>query len=126
MHWTGWLVVVLGLQLGGWLTFDGARAFVVGDYVTPSSGDYAGQLGPWSKLVAAVGMAPRSSLMKGAHIVLGLAWLGVVTCFALRFPWAWRGALVCALASLWYLPFGTLIGLIQIALLLTTLRPSAA
>jgi hypothetical protein len=43
--------------------YDGSRALIVGDYVTPKSGAYAGQLGPWAKLVAAVGIEPRSTVM---------------------------------------------------------------
>jgi hypothetical protein len=52
MHWTGWIVAALAALNGGWMTFDGARAFFVGDYVTPSSGEYAGQLGPWADVVS--------------------------------------------------------------------------
>jgi hypothetical protein len=118
MHWFGWAVLLLAFIEGGWLAFDGGRALVVGDYVTPSSGKYAGQLGPWSKLVSAVGIDPRSTLMKSIHLVLGLAWLSVMVCFTLRVPWAWWGMLVCAVGGLWYLPFGTLLSVIQIVLLL--------
>lgn len=117
MHWLGWIVLLLAFVEGGWLAFDGARALVVGDYVTPRSGPYAGQLGPWSKLVSAVGIAPRSTLMKSIHVALGSAWLAVMICFALRLPWAWTGMLVCAIAGLWYLPFGTLLSVVQIVLL---------
>ena len=118
MHWLGWLAVLLAIQEAGWLAFDGTRALVVGDYVTPRSGPYAGQLGAWSKLVARVGLEPRSTLVKSAHVLLGTAWLAMVICFALRLPWAWWGMLGCAIASLWYLPFGTLLSLIQIVVLL--------
>jgi hypothetical protein len=118
MHWAGWALVSLALFEGGWLTFDGARALVVGDYVTPKSGEYAGQLGPWAKLVSAAGIDPRSTLMKSIHLGLGLVWLAVGTCFALGLPWARMAMLVCAVLSLWYLPFGTLIGIVQIVLLL--------
>jgi hypothetical protein len=118
MHWLGWVVLLLAFIEGGWLAFDGGRALVVGDYVTPSSGKFAGQLGPWSKLVSAVGVDPRSPLMKAVHLVLGLVWLAVMACFALRLPWAWWGMVACAVAGLWYLPFGTLLSVIQIVLLL--------
>lgn len=118
MHWLGWIVLVLAFVEGGWLAFDGGRALIVGDYVTPSSGPYAGQLGPWSKLASAVGIDPRSTLMKAIHIGLGLAWLVVLIGFVLRLPWAWTGMLVCAVAGLWYLPFGTLLSVIQIVILL--------
>lgn len=118
MHWLGWIVLVLAFIEGGWLAFDGGWALIVGDYVTPRSGPYAGQLGPWARLVSAVGIEPRSTLMMSVHLVLGLAWLVVMVCFALRLSRAWWGMLLCAMAALWYLPFGTLLSLIQIVLLL--------
>ena len=117
----GWLrrtILLLAFIEGGWLAFDGGRALVVGDYVTPSSGRFAGQLGPWSKIVSAIGIEPRSTLMKSIHFVLGVTWLAIMVFFARRFPWAWWGMLLCAIAALWYLPFGTLLSVIQIALLL--------
>ncbi len=114
----GWILVVLGLLEGGWLLFDGSRALSVGDYVTPGSGQYAGQLGPWSKLVSAIGVEPRSTFMKCVHVGLGAAWLVTTFAFMLRMPWAWSGMLTCAVLSLWYLPFGTLFSVIQIILLL--------
>ena len=113
-----WVIAVLGLLQGAWLTFDGSRAFIVGDYVTPSSGEYAGQLGPWSKVVAAIGIPPRSSLMKAIHVGLGIAWLVSAVAFIVRASWAWSAMLACSVLSLWYLPFGTLFGIIQITLLL--------
>ena len=84
MHWLGWVVLALALIEGGWLAFDGGHALITGDYVTPKSGQYAGQLGPWSKLVTAIGIEPRSTLMKCIHLTLGSVWLVVMVCFALR------------------------------------------
>jgi hypothetical protein len=117
MPWSGWIVLLLALLEGGWLAFDGGHALITGDYVTPSSGDHAGQLGPWSKLVSAIGIEPRSTTMKLVHLVLGAVWLAIMVCFACRFSWAWWGMLVCACAGLWYLPFGTLLSILQIILL---------
>lgn len=113
-----WLVLALALLEGGWLAFDGAHALLLGDYVTPAGGAHAGQTGPWSVLVASVGIEPRSTLMKSIHLGLGLVWLGVMLGFALGLPRARWGMLACAVAALWYLPFGTLLSLIQIVLLL--------
>ena len=118
MHWLARIVVVLALIEGGWLAFDGARAFVVGDYLTPSSGPYAGQLGPWSKLVEAVGIEPRSALMKSIHLGLGVAWLGAVAGYLRGARWGRRSLLTCAALGLWYLPFGTILSIAQIILLL--------
>jgi lysylphosphatidylglycerol synthetase-like protein (DUF2156 family) len=103
--------------LGGWLAFDGVRALTVGDYITPASGAHAGQLGPWSRLVAAIGIEPRSPLMKAVHVALGLLWLVAVAGFAARVSWAWWAVLACAMASFWYLPIGTGIGIIELILL---------
>lgn len=127
MHWLAWVVVALALIEGGWLAFDGGRALVVGDFVTPKSGQYAGQLGPWAEVVSAVGIEPRSTLMKSIHLVLGLTWLGVIIRFVQRSSWGWSGMVLCAVLGLWYLPFGTLMSFIQIVLLfLPTVRGAAS
>ena len=118
MSWTARVVLVLGLIEGGWLALDGGRALIVGDNVTPRSGPYARQLGPWSRVVSAAGIDPRSTLIKSIHLGLGLAWLVVAVCFARGLPWARQGMLVCSALGLWYLPFGTVLGVIQIVLLL--------
>lgn len=124
MHWTGWIVVALAALTGGWMTFDGIRALVTGDYVTPSSGEYAGRLGPWTKLVQAIGIEPRSTLMKSIFIFYGLATLLMAVCFAVGLPWAWWGLLATAVLGLWYVPIGTLTNLVMLALLLLPpLRP---
>lgn len=88
------------------------------EIVTLGSGRYAGQLGPWSRVVSAVGIEPRSTLMKSIFLIFGLAWLGIMVCFGLALEWAWWRMLICAIAASWYLPFGTLLSLIQIVLLL--------
>ena len=118
MHWSGWIVVGLALFVGGWFAFEGGRALVVGDYITPKSGRHAGQLGPWSKVVSAVGIEPRSTLMKSVFLVYGVVWIGIIVCFILKLDWAWWAMLLAAAGSLWYLPFGTLLGIVQIILLL--------
>ena len=112
-----WVVIVLAILEAGWLAFDGTRALTIGDYVTPKSGPHAGQLGPWSKVVAAVGIEPRSTLMKSIHLGLGAAWLVVTACYAMRIPWAWTGMVVCAVLGLWYVPIGTVLSVAQLILL---------
>ncbi len=127
MVWLRWVVIVLAFVESGWLAFDGGRALIVGDYVTPRSGRFAGQLGPWSKLVSAVGIEPRSTLMKTIHLVIGGAWIAAIIAYAAGAAGAWYAMLICAVAGLWYLPFGTLLSIIQIVLLLTpALRTASA
>ncbi len=127
MHWLRWIVVALALCEAGWMTFDGTRALTVGDYVTPKTGPYAGQLGPWTKIVSAVGIEPRSTFMQSVFAIYGACWLVIIVCFALRLPWAWSAMLVAALGALWYLPLGTLFSVIQVVLLfLPPLRSPAS
>jgi hypothetical protein len=114
MTWIRVLVLILGVVEGSWMTFDGSRALIVGDYVTPSSGARAGELGPWNRVVQAVGIPPRSTAMKLIFVAYGLAWLLVTLAFAFRAPWAWRAMLIAAVATLWYLPVGTAFAIIQL------------
>jgi hypothetical protein len=117
MHWTGWVVVVLIIINAGWMAFDGARALITGDYVTPQKGQYAGQLGPWASLVQAAGIPPRSSLMKLIFVGYGVAAIIMAVGFAFQLPGARWGLVVTAVLGLWYLPFGTVINLIALVLL---------
>jgi hypothetical protein len=108
-------VVLIGLMIGGWLTFDGTRALIKGDYVTSKGG----QLGPWSRVVSAAGIDPRGKNMKGAHVELGILWVAAVAIFVTQ-GLAGRTALLgCSVLTLWYLPMGTILSVIMIGLLLT-------
>jgi len=108
------LVVGLALIEACWMTFDGGRALVVGDYVTPRTGAHAGQLGPWHHVVSAVGIAPRSTLMKTIFVTYGAAWLVIVLAFVRMAPWAPAAMLIAAIGALWYLPVGTVCSILQI------------
>lgn len=100
-----------------WMLFDGVRAMTVGDYVTPASGPHAGQLGPWSHLVRACGLDPRSPPIKAVHVLLGLlGWAGVMN--LLRRTPRTQLAVVTATLSLWYLPTGTVLCAMALNLLL--------
>ena len=118
LHWSAWVILGLVLLNGGWMAFDGGRAIIVGDYVTPRTGQFAGQLGPWSNIVQAVGVDPRSGLMKSIFLVYGLAYIGATTAFLLGVSRARWGVLMLAVLGLWYLPFGTLINVLVIVLLM--------
>jgi hypothetical protein len=112
-----WVIAVLVFINAGWMLFDGTRALIVGDYVTPKSGEYAGQLGPWAKVVQAVGIHPRSTLMKFIFVLYGLSFLIVMIALLLKVSWAWWGMIIIAVLGLWYLHFGTLINILIIILL---------
>lgn len=115
MTWLRVLIVVLALVEASWMSFDGTRALVVGDYVTPRSGAHAGQLGPWHYVVSAVGIPPRSTAMKTLFLVYGVCWFFIVIAFVRGTSWAATGMLIAAVGSLWYLPIGTVFSILQIA-----------
>ena len=117
MTWVRIAVLALGLIEGAWMTFDGARALTVGDYVTPSSGAHAGQLGPWHHIVSAAGIPPRSTAMKLLFVAYGISWLVITFAFARGATWGWLAMLIAAVATLWYLPVGTIFGIVQMVAL---------
>jgi hypothetical protein len=118
-----WVVVIAVLAEAGFMVVDGVRALVVGDYFTPSSGDHAGQLGPWADVVGRVGLDPRSNAMKWIFVVYGAVWLGVIPAFVAQWAWAWWAMVVVAVGSLWYLVPGTVISaIVVVGLLLPGVR----
>jgi hypothetical protein len=122
MNWKTWISLLLIASSASWMTFDGARALILGDYVTPQTGEYAGQLGPWANLVEAIGMEPRSIFMKLIFVIQGLATMTIVVCYILDKPWARTALLVAMLLGLWFLPIGTLVNIMALILLLLTRR----
>jgi O-antigen/teichoic acid export membrane protein len=120
MNWKTWLSLLLITSSASWMLFDGTRALILGDYVTPQTGEFAGQLGPWSNMVQAIGLDPRSIWMKLIFVIHGIATLTIVVCYLLNKPWARRALLAAMLLGLWYLPIGTLVNLIALILLLLT------
>jgi hypothetical protein len=117
MHWKLHLITLLIVINAGYMVVDGVHAFATGDYITPKSGVNAGQLGPWSKVVRAVGLEPRSNLVKTIFILQGITTLALLVCYLFRLPWAVNALKIAAVAGLWYLPIGTAVNIIVLVLL---------
>ncbi|HYG53407.1 MAG TPA: hypothetical protein VD905_21065, partial [Flavobacteriales bacterium] len=113
-----YIIIFLSLLNAGYMAFDGTRALVTGDYIRPKSGEYAGQLGPWTKLVTKIGIDPMSTFMKGIFVLFGLAGLFITSCFALNYEWSWKAMLIFNICCVWNLFFGTVSSILQIILLL--------
>lgn len=111
-----WIIAALIIFTAGWMLFDGSRALTVGDYITPSEGEYAGQLGPWAGVVRSLGIDPRSTFMKLTFIVYGIAGLVAAVGYVSNQPWSARALLAFAILVLWYLPFGTFVGILALIL----------
>jgi hypothetical protein len=56
--------------------------------------------------------------MKSLFVVYGFVWLVVLVNFALGAHWAWGAMVGMAAGALWFLPFGTVTSVAQLALLL--------
>jgi hypothetical protein len=112
-----WVIVVLAVMNFGYMTFDGSRALIKGDYIRPRSGTYAGQLGPWAKLVAAIGIKPESTIMKSLFLFWGLTGLVITVSFILNTGWSANALIIINILSLWYLVPGTISSGLQVILL---------
>jgi hypothetical protein len=113
------LVTLLVLSEAGYMLFDGLHALITGDYVRPTSGAYAGQLGPWAGLVASVGIDPLSLGMKLVFVVYGAVWFGGLIGFVRGERWGWRAMAAGATGSSWYLLVGTIHSVLILLLLFT-------
>ena len=115
-----WIIILLAVLNFGFMIFDGSRALATGDYIRPSSGNHAGQLGPWSKVVGKIGIKPEDNVMKIIFVIWGAIGLYITLAFATGKPWAWKAMLVFNIASLWYAMIGTISSAMQLALLIVT------
>ena len=118
MAWVRGFVVFLGLLQAGYMTFDGAHALVRGNYITPSTGPYAGRLGPWESVVEAAGIRARSVQMKLIFIAYGSIWLAATYYFARGARWGRAGAILTVVGSLWWIGPATFLALTQLMLLI--------
>lgn len=111
-----WIIILLSFSIFGFMTYDGCRGLMVGDYLRPQSGEYAGKLGPWADIVKGVGINPESDLMKWTFIAWGSIGLFIMVSFAMNVRDSEKALLVISLLSLWYLNVGTATSILIIML----------
>ncbi len=120
-----WCIVLLAVLQFGFMAFDGCKALIKGDYTRPQTGEYAGQLGPWSHIVSTIGINPEGNFMKVLFVVWGIIGLWFTYRFIRNPQAALMPLLLLDVCSLWYLVAGTASSTIQIVLLII-LRLKAA
>lgn len=104
-----WIIILLSFSVYGFMTYDGCRGLMVGDYFRPQSGEYAGQLGPWADYVSAIGINPESQYMKWAFILWGSIGLFIMVSFAMNVRDSAKALLIISAITLWYATLGTAI-----------------
>ena len=109
--------ILLATVCGGWMVFDGVHVLAVGKYFGPD------KPGPWSDLVSALGVDPFA--LGPVFIGLGLLWLAFAVGAALKRADARQLGLLASALTLWYLPFGTLVALIVLVLLIGRRKAAA-
>jgi hypothetical protein len=114
---TVWLYIAFTWLLGWWMTFDGLRQRLFGDYVR-----IGGQLGPWADLARALGVDPQRLGL--TFVAVGLGLIGASFGVYLRRRWGYVSALLLSAVCLLYLGFGTPVALVSLILLL--LKPTRA
>lgn len=107
-------IAVAALALVGlWLLVDGGWALATGGYA-----DFDGALEPWADVVARTGLDPTGLVVRIAHVVIGV--VAVLAAFTIAAGWgslAWWLGVVAGVLVLWYVPFGTIAGLVTLLVL---------
>lgn len=103
-----WIIILLSFSVFGYMTYDGTRGLMVGDYLRPQTGEYTGKLGPWADLVNSVGINPESNFMKWTFIAWGSIGLFIMVSFAMNVKDSERALLILSVLTLWYMMMGTM------------------
>ena len=106
------LLGFIGVLAGGWMIVDGVHVMLRGKYIGPQ------KPGPWSVPFVKLGVDPFR--LGPMFVGLGTLWLIFLTATLAGKPWGRYAAVATAVASLWYLPLGTILSLVYIALLCFT------
>ena len=110
LGWTAYVAAALALIDGGYMITDAIHRFALGDFIR-----IGGQLGPWTAVVSDVGIDP--SAMGPGFLLVGAAQIMAAGLLLLRPRWGYLFVLAMAVATLWYLIFGTLSSLPQIGMM---------
>ena len=99
-----YVVIVLSALNGIWMLIDGVYVLAKGKYIGPD------KPGPWASLIGLTGIDVFR--LGPLFMIFGIAWLAFAGGLFADAAWARTLGIVMSIATLWYLPFGTLISFV--------------
>jgi hypothetical protein len=104
------ILLLLAFVNGAFMLTDGIFVIVNRKYIGPE------KPGPWAAIFSAFGVDVFK--LGPMFVVFGVAWLVFVLALFMDQRWAHPFGVGLSIATLWYLPFGTLISVVALVLLL--------
>jgi hypothetical protein len=104
------LLLIPGLINGGFMLLDGIYVLLKGKYIGPE------KPGPWANLF--YGLNINVFKLGLLFIIFGILWLLWVYSLLTHQSWAYTLGLLVSVLTLWYLPFGTILSILVIIVLL--------
>jgi len=90
---------------------DGLRGLSTGTYFSTGGTEV---LGPWAAIVSALGIVPVSPLMETIFVAFGVVYAAAIVLYVANPTKGSTALAVTAVATLWYLPLGTLLSALQL------------
>ena len=104
-----WLVLLAFLN-GSYMFIDGLHVYLKGKYIGPD------KPGPWSELFYKLNIDVFK--IGWIFILYGILWLIWIYSYVTQKDWSFNMGLGISILTLWYLPIGTIISLVILAILL--------
>jgi hypothetical protein len=103
-------ITILGLLNGGYMLLDGIFVMIKGKYIGPE------KPGPWANIFYKFNIDVFK--LGPLFIVFGIFWFIWLYALWTNQSWAYLFGLMISIFTLWYLPVGTVLSIITIAILL--------
>ena len=109
-----YVVITLSLLNGLWMLIDGVFVLINGKYIGPE------KPGPWASLIGLTGVDVFK--LGPVFVLFGLGWLVFAASMFMDTGWARTLGVILSIATLWYLPFGTIISIVVFVALVFFLK----
>jgi hypothetical protein len=104
------LIIILSLIIGGFMLIDGIYVMTKGKYIGPP------KPGPWAELFYKFDV--NVFKLGPLFISYGIVWIAFLIGVLTNQNWAYMLGIIISIASLWYLPIGTLISIAVLMILI--------